>query len=74
MDRIRIELRDGEYTIVLPADFVRLWRVKEGDTLDALEATGGLYLTPSAAGRPTEAELIERIVRENQEVLRRLAQ
>lgn len=74
MDRIRIEFRDGECAIVLPADLVRLRRVNEGDALDALEATGGLYLTPSAAERPTEAELSERIVRQNEEVLRRLAQ
>lgn len=74
MDRIRIERRDGELGISLPVDLVQRWCVRDGDLLDVVETPGGLYLSPARGDTASDRELIERILRENEDVLRRLAQ
>ncbi|MBK7875875.1 MAG: AbrB/MazE/SpoVT family DNA-binding domain-containing protein [Planctomycetes bacterium] len=74
MERIRIETRDGELSISLPEELVRRWCVRDGDLLDVVEGSGGLYLRPARAEAGTDREAIERILRENEDVLRKLAQ
>ncbi|MBI5364279.1 MAG: hypothetical protein HZA53_13955 [Planctomycetes bacterium] len=74
MDRIRIVVRDGELGIALPLDVVKRWKLRDGDHLDCVEAAGGLYLRPMLGDAELERELVEEILRENSDVLRKLAQ
>ncbi len=60
--------------IVLPKELLAKLRVEKGDTLTATETPNGLELTPFDHEFATQMELAERIMREDRDVLRRLAQ
>ncbi len=50
------------------------WCVRDGDGLEVVGAPGGLYPRPALAESDVDGEAIERILRDNEDVLRKLAQ
>jgi putative addiction module antidote len=60
--------------IVLPREILDKLRVEKGDTLFLTETPDGVRLTPYSVDLATKLEVAERIMRENREVLRKLAE
>jgi putative addiction module antidote len=60
--------------IVLPREVLDKLRVEKGDTLFLTDTPDGVRLTPYTADLATKLEVAERIMRENREVLRKLAE
>ena len=64
-----IEIGDS-LGIILPEEMLARLKVQEGDALDLSEIPGGIELTP----RDEQMEAASRIMRENHDVLKRLAE
>jgi len=60
--------------IVLPREILDQLQVEKGDTLYITAAPDGVRLTPFSVDLATKLEVAERIMRENREVLRKLAE
>jgi len=60
--------------IIIPADVVSRLNVSEGDRIFLTESPDGVKLTAYDEDIAKQIEVGERIMRENREVLRRLAQ
>lgn len=60
--------------IILPKELLERLRVSKGDTLTVTETPDGFQLTPYDAKVARQMELAERIMRENRNMLRKLAQ
>ena len=60
--------------VILPVQFLEKLRVKKGDRLYCVENPNGIELTPYRPEFAEQMELGEEILRENRNLLRRLAQ
>jgi putative addiction module antidote len=60
--------------IVLPKDVLGKLRVEKGDLLYLTETPDGIELTPYRPDFAEQMEVAKRIMRENRDVLRRLAE
>ena len=60
--------------IVLPKEILEKLRVQKGDTLFALETTNGIELTPYNPEFAKQMEMAEKVMREDRDVLRKLAE
>jgi putative addiction module antidote len=60
--------------IVLPCEMLERLRVSKGDTLTVSETPGGLHLSPYDDEFSRQMDLAEQIMREDRDVLRKLAQ
>ena len=60
--------------IVLPKEILERLRVGKGDTLYALETPNGIELTPYDEEFAEEMAVAEKVMREDRDVLRRLAE
>ncbi len=60
--------------VVLPRELVARLRVKKGDTLYVVETPNGVELTPYQPAFARQMDAAEEIMRENRDVLRKLAQ
>jgi len=60
--------------VILPVQFLEKLRVKKGDRLYCVETPSGIELTPYRPEFAEQMELGEEILRENRNLLRRLAQ
>ena len=60
--------------IVLPREILERLRVKKGDTLYALETPNGIELTPYDPEFVEQMEIAKRVMREDRDVLRKLAE
>lgn len=60
--------------IVLPKELLDRLRVSNGDTLTITETPGGIRLTPYDDEFALQMELAEQIMREDRDVLKKLAQ
>ena len=60
--------------IVLPREILQRLRVEKGDTLYALETPNGIELTPYDPEFVEQMEIAKRVMREDRDVLRRLAE
>jgi putative addiction module antidote len=60
--------------IVLPKEVLEFLRVSKGDTLTITETPTGLHLSPYDEEFARQLELAEQIMREDRDVLRKLAQ
>jgi putative addiction module antidote len=59
--------------VVLPKETLRRLRVDRGDTLYVVETPGGIELTPYDPEFAAQMEAAERVMREDRDVLRKLA-
>ena len=60
--------------LILPKEILERLRVGRGDSLTVVETPTGISLTPFDAEFDRRMELAEQIMREDRDVLRRLAQ
>src|SRR5437879_1840284 len=73
MARLRITTVGNSVGVVLPKELLAKLRVEKGDTLLALETLDGVLLTPYNVERERQLEVAEGVMREDRDVLRRLA-
>ena len=59
--------------VVLPREILERLRVQKGDTLYATETPNGIELTPFDEEFAEDMAIAERVMRENRELLRRVA-
>ncbi len=60
--------------VILPKEIVQRLRVKKGDTLYVLETPNGIELTPYDREFAAQMEIAERVMREDRDVLKKLAE
>lgn len=60
--------------IILPKEVLEKLRVQKGDTLFAVETPNGIELTPYNPDFAKQMELAEKVMREDRDVLRKLAE
>jgi putative addiction module antidote len=60
--------------VVLPKEILQRLRVDRGDTLYVLETPNGIELTPFNPDLAVQMEVAERVMREDRDVLRKLAE
>jgi putative addiction module antidote len=60
--------------VVLPKELLQHLRVDRGDTLYVIETARGIELTPYDPDFATQMEVAERVMREDRDVLRKLAE
>lgn len=60
--------------VILPREILEKLRVERGDELIVLETPDGITLTPFDPEFARQMEIAERIMREDRELLRKLAQ
>lgn len=59
--------------VILPKELLARLRVEKGDELFAVETPAGITLTPYDPARAAQMEIAERIMREDRNVLHKLA-
>ncbi len=60
--------------VILPKEILEKLRVSKGDTLFAIETSQGIELTPYNPEVAEQMELAERVMREDRDALRKLAE
>lgn len=60
--------------VVLPRELLERLRVAKGDTLYVIETPGGIELTPFDPGFAAQMDVAERVMRQDRDALRRLAE
>jgi putative addiction module antidote len=60
--------------IILPKELLERLRVQKGDTLHVLETPNGIELTSFDPAFARQMDVAERVMREDRDVLRRLAE
>jgi len=60
--------------IILPKEILEKLRVDQGDTLYVIETQNGIELIPDNPELAAQMEIAERIMQEDRDVLRRLAE
>jgi putative addiction module antidote len=60
--------------VVIPKEILERLRVDKGDTLYVVETPRGIELTPYNPEFATQMEVAERVMREDRDVLRKLAE
>lgn len=60
--------------VILPRELVSKLRVKQGDTLYVVETPNGIELTPYKPSFARQMDAAEELMRDNRDVLRKLAQ
>jgi putative addiction module antidote len=60
--------------VVLPKELLQRLRVEKGDTLYVLETPNGIELTPYNPEFAAQMEVAERVMREDRDLLKKLAE
>lgn len=60
--------------VILPKKLLKKLRIGKGDALYVTETSKGIELSPYDQNFPTQMEIAESIMREDRDVLRKLAQ
>lgn len=74
MTTLRLTAIGNSTGVVLPKELLARLRVGRGDTLYVLETPGGIELTPYDPEFARQMDLVEGILREERDVLRKLAE
>ena len=72
--KLKITTVGNSAGIVLPREILERLRVEKGDTLYAVETPNGIELTPYDADFDRKLEIGKRVMRENRDLLRKLAE
>lgn len=73
-NKLKITTVGNSVGIVLPRDILERLRVGKGDTLYALETPNGIELSAYDKEFAEDMEAAERVMREDRDVLRKLAE
>ncbi|MBK9316265.1 MAG: AbrB/MazE/SpoVT family DNA-binding domain-containing protein [Acidobacteria bacterium] len=74
MSVLKITTIGNSAGIVLPKEILEKLRVKKGDNLFVIETKHGIELTPYDPEMAEQMEAAERVMREDRDVLRKLAE
>ena len=72
--KLKITTIGSSVGVVLPRSILERLRVEKGDTLYVMETPNGIELTPFDAEFAEEMEVAEKVMRENRDLLRKLAE
>jgi putative addiction module antidote len=73
MSVLKVTTVGNSVGIILPKEILERLRVKKGDSLFAIETKQGIELTPYNPELAAQMEAAERVMREDRDVLRKLA-
>ncbi|MEP7212854.1 MAG: AbrB/MazE/SpoVT family DNA-binding domain-containing protein [Acidobacteriota bacterium] len=73
-NKLKITTVGNSAGIVLPKEILERLRVEKGDTLYAVETPNGIELTPYDADFERKLEIGKRVMRDNRDLLRKLAE
>ncbi|MBL9155704.1 MAG: AbrB/MazE/SpoVT family DNA-binding domain-containing protein [Verrucomicrobiales bacterium] len=74
MTKVKVTSVGNSVGIVLPKEVLTRLRIAKGDTLTVIETTRGVELTAYDPEFERQMDLAEEIMREDRDVLRKLAQ
>lgn len=74
MQTLKVTVVGNSTGVVLPKEILEKLRVGRGDLLYAVETKHGIELTPYNPEFAAQMEAAERVMREDKDVLRRLAE
>jgi putative addiction module antidote len=74
MQTLKVTVVGNSAGVVLPKEILEKLRVSKGDLLYAVETKNGIELTAYNPAFATQMEAAERVMREDKDVLRRLAE
>ena len=74
MQTLKITTVGNSTGVVLPREILDRLRVKKGDLLYVLETPNGIELTPYNPAFGKQMDVAERVMREDRDVLRKLAE
>lgn len=72
--KLKITTVGNSAGVILPKELLTRMRLEKGDELYALETPGGIVLTTYDPELATQMEVAERVMREDRQVLHKLAQ
>lgn len=73
-NKLKVTTVGSSVGVVLPKDILRRLRVEKGDMLYAVETPNGIELTPYDSEFVEDMEVAEKVMRENRDLLRKLAE
>lgn len=73
-NRLKITTVGNSVGVVLPKEMLEKLRVSKGDTLFAVETPNGIELTPYNPKFADQMQIAERVMREDRDALRKLAE
>jgi putative addiction module antidote len=74
MQTLKVTVVGNSAGVILPKELLEKLRVSKGDLLYAVETKNGIELTAYNPAFATQMEAAERVMREDKDVLRRLAE
>ena len=74
MNTLKLTTVGNSVGVVLPKEVLEKLRVTKGDTLFVVETPNGIELTPYNPEFAKQMELAEKVMREDRDVLRKLAE
>ena len=74
MTPLKLTIVGDSVGIILPKELMEKLRVDQGDTLYVIETQNGIELIPDNPELAAQMEIAERIMQEDRDVLRRLAE
>jgi len=74
MSTVKLTTVGNAVGIVLPRELLDKLQVNKGDTLYVIETPGGIELTPYRPDFARQMDLAEDIMRENRDILKKLAE
>ena len=74
MTKLKITAIGNSAGIILPKELLEKLRVSKGDTLTVSETPDGLALSPLDESAARQMEMAEQIMRDNRNMLRKLAE
>jgi len=72
--KLKVTTVGNSVGVVLPREILERLRVKKGDSLYVLEAPDGIKLTPYDEEFAEQMAIAERVMREDRDALRKLAE
>ncbi len=73
MSVLKVTTVGNSVGIILPKEMLERLRVRKGDSLYAIETKQGIELTPYNPELAAQMEIAEKVMRDNRDVLRKLA-
>ena len=74
MNTLKLTTVGNSTGVILPREILQRLRVERGDMLYVIETPGGIELTPYNPEFAAQMEVAERVMREDRDVLRKLAE
>jgi len=74
MTTVKVTTVGNSVGIVLPKELLQRLRINKGDTLHVVETPNGVELTPYNEEFARQMEVAEKVMRQDRDVLRKLAE